>query len=102
MTAWTIKYIITGIMIGCMFCLPAKGLAAGDEETKGGKGVESIFTPDEQKQIASWNDRLNYINSRQAEIIKEIGKTEAERGQIASQFAAMKAAAEKRKKEKKK
>jgi predicted nuclease with TOPRIM domain len=38
----TLKYIITGIMIGCMFCLPVQGMAAGDEKAKDAKGVESV------------------------------------------------------------
>lgn len=98
--AWIIKYLLTGLMIGCMFLLPVQGLYAGDEKAEGKQGVESIYTADEQKQIGAWNDRLNYISTRQAEIIKEIGKTEKERESITSQFAAMKANAEKRKKEK--
>jgi hypothetical protein len=102
MTAWTLKYLLTGLMIGAMFLVPVQGMAAGDEKAEGKQGVESIYTADEQRQITAWNDRLNYINTRQAEIIKEIGKTEAERGQITSQFAAMKAVAEKRKKAEKK
>lgn len=102
MTAWTIKYIVTGIFIGCMFLVSIPAMAAGDEKAEGKPGVESIYTSDEQKQIAVWNDRLNYINTREAEIIKEISKAEAERESITSQFAAMKANAEKRKKAEKK
>lgn len=43
MNAWTGKYIITGIMIGCMFLLPMATPAFGDEKATGKQGVESTI-----------------------------------------------------------
>lgn len=80
--------IVTLIVTMCIcgFCA-GNGYAADKPTTP----QPTALTEQQQAQVKQWSSRIDYISTREGELVKEIGTLEAERNAILQQFQKLQA-----------